>query len=399
MTANRTPLDRSTDLLLPGSPRRSRSTVRVRCARGMYTLLLAPALAGAAFAACRKPVVETDDAIQLGPENVAVVTMARLRSGPVISGTLAPVRDAQIRAQVGGSVVRISADQGQRVSAGQELAQIDAAGLHDAFVSARSAVDAAQTAADYAARQGQRYDTLLAAGAVSERDRETVVQSNAQAQAALIDAKARLVSAGKQLDYTGVRAPFAGVVSARSVSAGDVVQPGAMLFSVVDPSVLQLQAAVPAEQLSVVRVGQPVAFSLNGYGDRPFLGTLTRINPVADPSTRQVQLYTTIQNPNNSLVAGLFASGRVVTDSARGLVAPADAIDARNLRPAVERLTRGRVERIDVQLGLRDPQTNQVEITAGVAAGDTLLVGSAQGITVGTRVRVTAITDSTTAAR
>jgi multidrug efflux pump subunit AcrA (membrane-fusion protein) len=163
--------------------------------------------------------------------------------------------------------------------------------------------------------------------------------------------------------------------------------------------VLQLQAAVPAEQLSVVRVGQPVAFSLNGYGDRPFLGTVTRINPVADPSTRQVQLYTTIQNPNNSLVAGLFASGRVVTDSARGLVAPADAIDARNLRPAVERLTRGRVERIDVQLGLRDPQTNQVEITAGVAAGDTLLVGSAQGITVGTRVRVTAITDSTTAAR
>ena len=105
MTANRTPLDRSTDLLLPGSPRRSRSTVRVRCARGMYTLLLAPALAGAAFAACRKPVVETDDAIQLGPENVAVVTMARLRSGPVISGTLAPVRDAQIRAQVGRTSV------------------------------------------------------------------------------------------------------------------------------------------------------------------------------------------------------------------------------------------------------------------------------------------------------
>ena len=59
------------------------------------------------------------------------------------------------------------------------------------------------------------------------------------------------MSAGKQLAYTAVRAPFAGVISARDVSAGDVVQPGGMLFSVVDPSVLQLQAAVPAEQLGV----------------------------------------------------------------------------------------------------------------------------------------------------
>jgi RND family efflux transporter MFP subunit len=361
--------------------------------------LIAGVLGALGAAACGHQAAPADNAILLGPENVAVVTTAQLRSGPVISGTLAPVRDAQISAQAGGSVVRILADQGQHVAAGQELAQIDATGLSDAFVSARSAADAAQTAADYAARQSQRYDTLYAAGAVSDRDRETVDEANAQAQAALTDAKSRLVSAGKQLAYTEVRAPFAGVISARSVSAGDVVQPGAMLFSVVDPSVLQLQAAVPAEQLGVVRVGQPVAFSLNGYGDRPFAGTVTRINPVADPSTRQVQLYTTIQNPNNSLVAGLFASGRVVTDSARGLVAPVDAIDTRNLRPAVERLARGRVERVDVTLGLRDTQSNQVQITAGVNAGDTLLVGSAQAISSGTRVRITAVTDSTTAAR
>jgi hypothetical protein len=57
------------------------------------------------------------------------------------------------------------------------------------------------------------------------------------------------------------------------------------------------------------------------------------------------------------------------------------------------------VERVDVQLGLRDTQSGQVAITAGVSVGDTLLVGSAQAITTGSRVRVTAITDSTTAAR
>ena len=154
---------------------------------------------------------------------------------------------------------------------------------------------AAQTAADYAARQAQRYDTLFKAGAVSDRDLETVVQENAQAQAALADARARLVTAEKQLAYTVVRAPFAGVVADRDVSAGDVVQVGTLLFTVVDPSRLQLQAAVPADQIAAVRVGQPVAFSLNGYGD----ADLSRQRSCASAPSRtrargEIQVYATL---------------------------------------------------------------------------------------------------------
>ena len=338
-------------------------------------------------------------ATEIGPENIAVVATGKLRSGPVISGTLAPVRNAQLRAQVGGSVLRLHAEQGQHVGSDQELAEIDAAGLRDAYLSARSAVSSAQMAADYAGHQAQRYDTLLKAGAVSDRDHETVVQQNAQAQAALTDAQARLVAADKQLSYTIVRAPFAGVVAERSVSAGDVVQPGTMMFTVVDPSRLQLEAAVPAEQIAAVRVGQAVTFSLNGYGDRVFRGTVARISPLADPSTRQVQVYATLPNPDNALVAGLYASGRVVTDSASGLVVPNEAIDTRNLRPAVERVRRGRVERLDVQLGMRDTQTDRVQITAGVALGDTLLRGAAQALNPSTAVRVTPLADTPNAQR
>jgi membrane fusion protein, multidrug efflux system len=336
---------------------------------------------------------------QIGPENIAIATRGTIRTGPVISGTLAPILDAQLRAQVGGSVLAIHAEQGQRVRDGAELAQIDAAGLRDAFLSARAALNSAQIAADYAARQAQRYDTLFQGGAVSDRDRETVVQQNAQAQAGLIDARARLVAAEKQLAYTIVRAPFGGVVADRDVSAGDVVQPGTLMYTLVDPSQLQLQAAVPAEQIASVRVGQPVTFSLNGYGDRVFRGTVLRISPLADPSTRQIQVYATLPNPDNALAAGLYASGRVVTDSAVGLLVPTEAIDTRNLRPAVERVRRGRVERIDVQLGMRDTQANRVQIVSGVAAGDTLLRGAAQAIDPGTPIRVNPVTDSTTAER
>jgi membrane fusion protein, multidrug efflux system len=336
---------------------------------------------------------------EIGPENIAIVTDGVLRTGPAISGTLAPVRDAQLRAQVGGSVLRTIADQGQHVVGGQELAEIDAAGLRDDELSARAAVISAQTAADYAVRQAQRYDTLFKAGAVSDRDRETVVEQDAQAQAALADARARLVTADKQLANTTVRAPFAGVVADRDVSVGDVVQVGTLLYTVVDPSQLQLQAAVPADQIAAVRVGQPVAFSLNGYGDRILRGSVLRISPIADPSTREIQVYAALPNPDNALIAGLYASGRIVTDSVRGLMVPIPAIDTRNLQPVVERIRHGRVERVGVQLGMRDAQANRVQIVAGVAAGDTLLRGAAQAIDPGTVVRVTAVTDTTTAER
>jgi RND family efflux transporter MFP subunit len=354
-----------------------------------------------AIGGCRKPAASdgAEASTEIGAENIAIVTQGTVRTGPVISGTLAPVRNAQLRAQVGGSVLQIRAEQGQHVSTGTELAEIDAAALKDAFLSARSALSSAQTAADYAARQAQRYDTLFKAGAVSDRDRETVVQEDAQAQAALTDARARLVGAEKQLAYTVVRAPFAGVVAERDVSAGDVVQPGAMMFTVVDPSQLQLQAEVPAEQIAAVHVGQPVTFSLNGYGDRVFRGTVLRISPLADPSTRQVQVYATLPNPDNALVAGLYASGRVVTDSSSGLLVASEAIDTRKLKPAVERIRRGRVEHLEVQLGMRDAQANRVQILAGVAAGDTLLRGAAQALNPGSTVRISSITDTTTAER
>jgi membrane fusion protein (multidrug efflux system) len=332
--------------------------------------------------------------ILLGAENVTVVSTGVVESGPLVSGTLAPVQIAQIRAQVSGPVLATSAEQGQRVVEGQVLARLDASAIRAAYDAARAAVTSASVAADLAQRQAARYDTLLAAGAVSPRDQETVAEQRSSAQASLDNARSQLASAQKQLAYTEVRAPFAGIVSERDVSAGDVVQPGSALFSVVDPSRLQLQAAVPADQIASVTVGAPVSFSLNGYGGRTFAGRVTRINPMADQSTRQVQVYSEMANPGNALVGGLFAAGRIVTRRDTGLVLPSAAIDTRNLRPAVERVRQGKVERVDITLGVRDQRTDRVQITAGLAHGDTVLLGTAQGLTSGTPVRVTAITDT-----
>jgi multidrug efflux pump subunit AcrA (membrane-fusion protein) len=112
------------------------------------------------------------------------------------------------------------------------------------------------------------------------------------------------------------------------------------------------------------------------------------IAPQADPVTRQVPIYVSIPNVGGRLVAGLFAEGRVVSQSGEGLVVPLNAVNTATGMPWVLRATDGRTERVDVRLGLQDPRTERVQIVAGVNEGDVLLRGAAQGITPGTPVEL-----------
>lgn len=329
----------------------------------------------------------------VGTENIAVVVSGILQNGPTVSGNLMPEKDAMIRAQVGGSVLQTYADQGQRVSAGQTLARIEAGGLQDVYLSARAGVTAASNSADVANHELARSEKLLAAGAIAERDIEQARRAAISANAALADARARLSTAQKQVGNTNVTSPMSGIVSERPVSAGDVVQPGAAMFTVVDPSSMRLEGSVPSEQLSQVKVGAPVTFTVNGYPGRSFTGRVTRVNPTADPATRQVRVFISIPNAAGTLVGGLFANGRLAAESRTGLVAPVTAVDSRSNVPAVFRIKGGKVERVPVQLGLKDEGSEKIEIVSGVAAGDTLLLGAAQGITPGTIVKVSAPAD------
>jgi RND family efflux transporter MFP subunit len=165
------------------------------------------------------------------------------------------------------------------------------------------------------------------------------------------------------------------------------------MFTIVDPSSMRLEASVPSDALTALRIGDPVEFTVNAYRDRTFTGRVERINPTADPATRQVRIYVAIPNTGGRLVAGLFAEGRVATDARTAVVAPRSALDVRGIRPIAVRIKNGRAERVEVELGLEDEATERVEIRQGLAAGDTLLVGAALGVTPGSPVRVKQVAD------
>jgi len=355
----------------------------------LYSLL---ALGGLlALASCGKkeePKPAAAAPVVLGPENLAVARDTILQSGPTISGALAAEREADVRAEVGGSIVSMSAEQGQKVAAGAVLARIDDTAVRDQYLSARAAVRTAEENLQVARRNTERTERLAQAGAIADRDLEQARASATNATGMLADARARLATAEKQLARTTIRAPFAGIVSERKSSAGDVVQPGTQLFTVIDPASMRLEAGVPADQLGAVRVGSAVTFTVNGFPDRTFEGRIQRMNPSVDPATGQVRIYVSIPNAGRTLVAGLFAQGRVATESKQALAVPATAVDQRGTSPAVLRLRASRVERVTVATGLHDQVAELLEITSGLAAGDTVLLGSAQGLSGGTVVRV-----------
>jgi RND family efflux transporter MFP subunit len=327
-------------------------------------------------------------AVQISPSNIVVIDSAHIESGPAISGSLQAAEEATLRAEVSGAVLQTYAEEGETVTRGELVVRIEDTAARESMLSARSAVGTAEQSATLARRNAERTQRLFEAGAVSERDLEAAQVAASTAESQLADARARLALAQKQLSNTQVRAPFHGVVSERVVNAGDVVQPGTALITIVDPSSMRLEGAVPASNLTAIDVGAPVEFTVNGYPSRLFAGRISRINPTADPATGQVTLLATIPNAGGDLVAGLFAEGRVGTVAKEALVAPMTAVDMSARTPTVLRVRNGVVERVAVEIGLRDEQTERVELASGVAAGDTLLVGAAQGFTPGTPVRI-----------
>ena len=251
------------------------TTILMRAPRA--TAGAALALAALSVAGCKKNDASAEPAkvetTLVRPENVTMVRAEQIRTGPALSGSLTPERSATIRSEMSGAVLQTYAEAGQRVSAGQALAQLDASVLRDQQLSARGAVTTAQSNYDIAQRELARNQTLEKAGAIAERDLERARNALITAQGQLATARAQLANINKQLEKASVQAPFTGVVAQRQANAGDVVSPGTALFTVVDPGSMQLEASVPAGQ-------RPTASQIR-LASRTSLATSSRASPNA----------------------------------------------------------------------------------------------------------------------
>ena len=179
------------------------------------------------------------------------------------------------------------------------------------------------------------------------------------------------------------------------VEEGEAVGASDDLLTVVDTRVLELAGQVGIEDAQRVRVGQPVVFTLDANPGQEYRGRVARVDPRADPGTRQVGVYVQLPNANQRVIAGQFARGRVLTgSSARGIAIPATAVRDTGSAAHVFVIENGKLVKRAVSLGARDESQGLVAVTSGLREGERVLASPAPGTAEGTPVTVAADTSA-----
>jgi len=306
----------------------------------------------------------------LSPEDLHTVRNGALSSGPSITGSIQPERRADLRAEVQAIVIKVLKENGDVVHTGDLLVVLDSTAIRDALVSAEASARAADQAYDQASRQFERMKTLRASGMASAQALDDAEGRRNSALSDVEAAKARVVLAKQQMNRTEVRAPFDGVVTERKASPGDTAQVGKELLKVIDPTSMRFEAMVSAEHVGEVAAGQPVRFRVNGYGDQEFSGRVRRVNPAANPTTRQVEVLVDFTGDKQPKLAGLYAEGRIETETHASLTIPADAIVRDGDQASAYRVNGTKLQKVQLTLAERDSRTGDYVVAGGLKEGD-----------------------------
>jgi membrane fusion protein (multidrug efflux system) len=307
--------------------------------------------------------------LEFTPADVATVEMKSLVNTIQFAGSLAPVTQTTVKSKVSGDVMRVMVREGQSVTEGQVLAQVDTADIKARLDAQEAALAEARAKLDIAQKNRENNQQLLRQKFISQNAYDTTQSTYEATAASMRSAEAQLRIAQKQLDDANVRAPFSGIVARKMVNAGEKVGIDSPLFALVDLGRMEIEAPAPASEIPSVRVGQPVSFRVDGF-DRAFNGRVERINPVAEQGSRSITLYISVANQDGVLRGGMFAKGQIVLDkSAPAAVVPASAIRDESGQSYVYTIEDGKIGKRAVKVGMTEPQQGLVEVKSGLESG------------------------------
>lgn len=288
-------------------------------------------------------------------------------------GTLRPDEAVTVAPEIAGRIERIRFREGQKVSAGDILVELDASILRAELAKSRSDLTLAR--ANHA-----RSVTLAREGMASLRVRDETLAALETAQAGIALVEARQ-------DKMTLRAPLSGVVGLRSVSVGAYVTPGQAIVELADLDPIKLDFRVPELALSELRSTQEVRVTVDALPGKVFEGKVYAIDPIVDVSGRAIRLRARIPNADGQLSPGLFARVEIVVDRRENaILVPESAIFARSKKRFVYRVVDSRAKLTEVELGTRRP--GHVEVRTGLHADDVVISAGHQQVRDGARVEV-----------
>jgi membrane fusion protein (multidrug efflux system) len=345
----------------------------------LLALLVAAAAAGcsangqAATEAVAKAKADADAAI---PVEVASPVRGEVIATYSGTATLEAEADAEVVAKVSAEVRRLAVEEGDRVRAGQLLAVLDDRQLRLQAAQARAALAKAER--DYKRQVELHQKGLVAAGAFENLKFD------------LDNLRAAYDLAQLSLSYTEIRAPFAGIVSARHVKLGQTVQLGERLFRVTDPTPLKAEVFVPERELQRLKIGQQATVQLDALGGRAFPASVALVSPTIDATTATFKVTLQVDDKAGLVKPGMFARvGIVFERRANALTIPRAATLDADGTTTVFVVAEGKARNREVKLGLSNGAN--VEITSGLKPDEQVVVVGQNGLKDGNAVRVVSL--------
>lgn len=322
------------------------------------------------------------------PSQTVTVAVAGTQTLPrqiAVSGDIAAWQEAPVGAETGGlTVVELYADEGQYVRQGQLLLKMDDTLLRAQLRQASAGVASAKATLAQASADLARAEELRQRGYLAQAGLDQKKAAQGNAQAAVAQAEAAEAEAKARLDQSSLRAPVSGLISARKVVKGQIVAAGTELFRIVRDGRLELNAALPEDQLHIVRAGMPASITADGLGQTG--GTVRIVPPQVDAKTRLgvARIALTSAGPFRP---GMFARGTIQVGLQPAVTVPQASVVYRDSKPGVFVIDNAGVAHFrSVTTGVRSGDF--IEIAQGLNAGERVALSGAGFLSDGDHVRV-----------
>lgn len=306
------------------------------------------------------------------PVEVARAERRTVQESVQAVGTMLARESVEIVTEVAGRIVEAPVREGQQVEAGETLFILDQ-------VRERADLREAQAQRDDARNRYRRSVALYEERDVPEAEVD-------ERRAALESAEARVEVAESRVRDRTIQAPFDGIVGLREVSPGAYVEPGTLLTTLDDLSVVRLDFSVPERFLSGLVPGLEVQARSLGYGDEVFSGEVMRLSSRIDPITRSLRVQAEFDNEEGRLRAGMFMTARLVLAEREALMVPEESVLKEGTGSYVFVIADDKARRVEVTTGRRE--NGYVEVSGELADEDDVVVAGLQTVRDGADVRV-----------
>ena len=341
-------------------------------------------LLAAALVACRS---EQAPPAEARPVGVVTVAAGQFSDDVQLSGEVQAKKDVGLAFRIGGRVLERPVNVGDRVKAGQVIARLEPALEQNALTAAKAALEAARGEVSTARNTYERQERLMAQGFTTRPRYDQARRAQETAQAALENAEAQVELARDRLGFTELRADVAGVVTARQVEPGEVVQPGQVLVQIARDDSRDAVFNVPAALLdprfadAKIRVALADAPTVTAYG------SVREVAPQADPVTRTFAVRVGLQDPPEAMRLGSTVVGAIEVSTAAIVAIPASALTQQGRSPAVWVVdpAKSTVSLRDIDVLRFDP--SKIILSQGLAPGEMIVSAGVQALHTGQRVR------------